>query len=71
MRSWGSRRDASLRSRVQLLESRQRLAVTAIDEFADRLNVMALELLSIADLAELIGRLMAIRAMLTEQGGGR
>jgi hypothetical protein len=66
---WIRRSDANLRNRVQLLESRQRVAVTAIDEFADRLNVMALELLSIADLAELIGRLMAIRAMLTEEGG--
>jgi hypothetical protein len=69
MRGWGSRRDANLRSRVQLLESRQRLAVTAVDEFTERLNVMALELLSLRDLAELIGRLMAIRAMLTEEGG--
>jgi hypothetical protein len=68
MRGWGSRRDANLRSRLQLLESRQRLAVAALDEFTERLNIMALELLSIGDLTELIGRLMAIRAMLTEEG---
>lgn len=69
MRGWGSRRDASLRHRVQLLESRQRRAVAAIDELQERLGAVALELLSIADLAELAGRLMAIRATLTEEGG--
>ena len=66
--SWGARRDANLRARLQLLESRQRLAVAALDEFAERLNVMARGLISIGDLTELIGRLMAIRAMLTEEG---
>jgi hypothetical protein len=68
---WGRRSDALLRARLQLIESRQRLAVAAIDELQARLSAVALELLSIADLAELIGRLMAIRAMLTEEGGGR
>jgi hypothetical protein len=66
---WGRRSDALLRARLQLIESRQRLAVAAIDELQARLSAVALELLSIADLAELIGRLMAIRAMLTEEGG--
>ena len=65
---WGRRSDANLRARLQLIESRQRLAVAAIDELQERLGAVAFELLSIADLAELSVRPMAIRAMLTEEG---
>jgi hypothetical protein len=53
---------------VQILESRQRLAVMALGEFQERLITLARDLLSIGDLAELVGRLQAIRALLGEEG---
>ena len=58
------RREVALRTRVQLLESHQRLAVAAIDEFQERLITLARTLLNIEDLSELAGRLQAIRALL-------
>jgi hypothetical protein len=65
---WGRRSDASLRARLQVLESRQRRAVVAIDEMQELLSTAALDLLSIVDLAEIMGRLQAIRTLLSEEG---
>ena len=65
---WGRRSDASLRARLQVLESRQRRAVVAIDEMQELLSTAALDLLSIVDLAEIMGRLQAIRTLLGEEG---
>ena len=64
---WSSRRDANLRSRVQVLESRQRLAVAALDEFQERLILLARDLLSIGDLAELVDQVQSVRTLLGEE----
>ena len=52
-----NRREVDIRNRVQVLESRQRVALTALDAFQERLITLARELLSIGDLAELVGQL--------------
>jgi len=62
-----NRREVALRNRVQLLESRQRVALTALDGFQERLIILARDLLSIGDLSELVGQLQAVRALLGEE----
>jgi hypothetical protein len=62
-----NRREVVLRNRVQLLESRQRVALTALDAFQERLIILARNLLSIGDLAELVGQLQSVRALLGEE----
>jgi hypothetical protein len=63
---WGRRRDADLRSRVQVLESRHRLAVSALEAFQARFIELARDLLSIGDITELMTRLEAIRTVLSD-----
>jgi hypothetical protein len=62
-----NRREVALRNRVQLLESRQRVALTALDGFQERLIILARDLLSIGDLSALVGQLQAVRALLGEE----
>jgi hypothetical protein len=62
-----NRREVALRNRVQLLESRQRVALTALDGFQERLITLARDLLSIGDLAELVGQLQSVRTLLGEE----
>jgi hypothetical protein len=64
---WGRLRDANLRSRVQVLESRQRLAVAAIDEFLKHLIAAGQEA-PINTMAELAGEISAIRLLLSGTG---
>jgi hypothetical protein len=61
------RREVALRNRVQMLESRQRVALTALDAFQERLIILARDLRSIGDLTELVGQLQAVRALLSEE----
>jgi hypothetical protein len=62
-----NRREVALRNRVQLLESRQRVALTALDGFQERLIILARDLLSIGDLSALVGQLQAVRTLLGEE----
>jgi hypothetical protein len=62
-----NRREVALRNRVQLLASRQRVALTALDGFQERLIILARDLLSIGDLSALVGQLQAVRTLLGEE----
>jgi hypothetical protein len=62
------RREAQLRETVQILQSRQRVALTALECFWQRLLEMSRDRLSIGELEELSSRLSAIRAVLGEEG---
>jgi hypothetical protein len=62
-----NRREVALRNRVQLLASRQRVTLTALDGFQERLIILARDLLSIGDLSALVGQLQAVRTLLGEE----
>jgi hypothetical protein len=62
-----NRREVALRNRVQMLESRQRVALTALDAFQEWLIILARNLLSIGDLSELVGQLQSVRTLLGEE----
>jgi hypothetical protein len=61
------RREASLRETVQILQSRQRVALTALECFWQRLMEMSRDQLSTGDLEELSSRMAAIRAVVGEE----
>jgi hypothetical protein len=60
-------REAQLRETVQILQSRQRVALTALECFWQRLMEMSRDRLSVGDLDELSSRMTAIRTVLGEE----
>jgi hypothetical protein len=60
------RREAQLREALQILQSRQRVALTALECFWQRLLAISRERLSIGDIEELSSRMDAIRTVLGE-----
>ena len=69
MRGWGSRRDANLRSRAQLMESRIRLAQQALAEFREHFMPAAMAM-PINEVTELMFYLERAEAALSSGEGG-
>jgi hypothetical protein len=63
---WGRRGEIDLRSRIQLLESRHRLALSALESFQARFVELAGSI-SLEGITELVDRLAAIRTLLGEE----
>jgi len=66
---WGRRRDANLRSRVQLLESRIRLAQAALEEFRTKFIPAAMAM-PINEITELMYYLERAETCLASVEGG-
>ena len=57
--------DVGFHERLQILESRQRLALTALEDLKQRVSAMALDATSIAGAAEILAGLEQISCILS------
>jgi len=68
--TWGRRRDSDLRLRVQVLESRTRLSLQALSALRTRLIELTEATMPVVELAEILGRITNIEALLGDGEGG-